>query len=78
MLNVAWVNNEAELIELTDAVERLAPTKENLMDKADKALKMYVGNLPYELTEAELQSAFEAWDFRVIEAKIIIDHDTQR
>jgi RNA recognition motif-containing protein len=40
-------------------------------------MNIYVGNLPYSTTEAELRAAFEAYG-AVASAKVIMDRDTGR
>ena len=41
-------------------------------------MRLFVGNLPFALTEEELKASFEAWDFQVIDAKIIVDRESQK
>lgn len=39
--------------------------------------RLYVGNLPYEVTENEIRSEFSRFG-DVVEVKIVSDHETQR
>lgn len=41
------------------------------------SVKLYVGNIPYDVSEHELQSSFAAYG-KVLEVKIVIDKETQR
>jgi cold-inducible RNA-binding protein len=40
--------------------------------------RLYVGNLPYSATEADLRDAFAATGHEVAEVKVVLDRDTGR
>jgi RNA recognition motif-containing protein len=40
--------------------------------------RLYVGNIPYQTTEAELRSLFERDGAQVAEVKIVLDRETGR
>ncbi|MBN2575607.1 MAG: RNA-binding protein [Deltaproteobacteria bacterium] len=40
--------------------------------------RLYVGNLPYSATEADLRDAFAATGHEVTEVKVVLDRDTGR
>jgi RNA recognition motif-containing protein len=42
------------------------------------AKRLYVGNIPYQTTEAELRTLFESDGAQVAEVKIVLDRDSGR
>ena len=40
--------------------------------------KLYIGNLSYETTEADLRNLFTAQGHQVLEVKVVLDRDTGR
>ncbi len=47
------------------------------LEQSEKIMKLYVGNIPYEINEGELRSVFQEFG-KVSSVKIVMDRDSRR
>ena len=47
------------------------------LEQSEKIMKLYVGNIPYEINEGELRSVFQEFG-KVSTVKIVMDRDSRR